>query len=224
MVRLCAYHAFEGAGVVETADGKLVYVDFPYTLGHQYPCSVAQLQSLIIRMNFEGSDLEFPDFPELIAFLKAKANEGPDPFASETEESILEGYNALDAEDLEGIVDAIAKLYVQTKDYRRAIRALERIVNLKSVKQNTYLKIKVLQLLNDCRKEIYEVVSSIKEKPLADHQRTNAPEVRAPGWATRFRRQRNPRLFRQERGPRFQDGGRKVPDHRKQHGGGHHPV
>jgi hypothetical protein len=163
MVTLKAYHPYEGAGVLEDA-GRLVYIDFPYSTENEYECSQEELDGLVLRMNFEEADLQFDDGKAAIAFLRSKANEGEDPLANETEETILESYNCYGIDELSDIVDSIVELYVETKDFVRAIRGLERIANLRIVKESKDFQIKVLRLLNDCRKEIGGVVFEIKRK------------------------------------------------------------
>jgi hypothetical protein len=136
--------------------GKLIYIDYPYTLQNEKPITEEQVERLILRMDFQRCDLEFTDGPSAVAFLKAKANEGPDPFANETEESILEGFNSLGAKNLSGIVDSIRKNYIHRHQYHQAITGLERIRGLQVVAEDPELRLKVLELLNVCRREVME--------------------------------------------------------------------
>jgi hypothetical protein len=166
MVKLRAFKAYEGAGVIEIDHGKLVYIDFPYAKENEYECSPEQLERLVLRMDFEPTELEFLDGAAAVAFLRAKGNEGEDPFANESEEVILERFNSIGLENLEGIVDSIQEMYVDAKKYDQAILALERIASLRVVDDSAGLQIKVLRLLNHCRKEIDEVFWDIKRNPV----------------------------------------------------------
>lgn len=153
MVKLVAYQAFEGAGVLKI-NGRLVFIDFPYTLQNEKPITEEQVQRLIIRADFEACNLEFADGPSAIAFLKAKASEGPDPLAKETEESVLEKFNSLGMKNLDGIVDSIGKKYVDRHQYKRAIIGLERIKGLSAVRENPELRLKVAEMLLKCHEEL----------------------------------------------------------------------
>jgi hypothetical protein len=144
--KLVAFQAFEGSGVLEI-DGKLTYIDWPYSYQNENPITAGQVERLLIRMDYERCELEFANTEAAVAFLKAKANEGPDPFANETEESILEGFNSLGAKNLSGIVDAIERNYIHMGLHDRARTGLSRILQLETTQNSPKLKAKIEELL-----------------------------------------------------------------------------
>ncbi len=153
MVKLIAYQAFEGSGILEV-DGRLCYIDFPYTKKNELPISEHQVGRLINHVGFEAANLEFEDGPSVIAFLRSKASEGADPFAGETQESMLEKFNSLGVKNLDGIVESIRIKYIEKHQYGRAIRGLDRIKGLEVVRSESQLHLKVMELLLHCHEEI----------------------------------------------------------------------
>ncbi len=172
MVKLRAFHPYEGAGVLEDS-GTLTYIDFPYSVENEYECTEDDLTRLLLRMNFEPSELTFKDGKSAVEYLQSKASEGDDPTDGETEESLLETYNSFELDELEHIVQMIVEMYVDKREYKRAIIGLERIEGLPSVQAAKDFQIRILRLLNQCRKDL-EVMTDIKNKPKALSMTSNA--------------------------------------------------
>jgi hypothetical protein len=177
MVKLIAYQAFEGSGILEE-DSKLVFIDFPYTKKNEIPITTAQVGHLINRMDFEASKLEFRDGKAAIAHLRKLANQSEDPFANETEPSIAEKFNALGTKNLNAIVDSIRSKYIENHQYGRAMRGLERIKNLPVVKEDGALHLKIVELLLACHQEIADAYA-FKRQPMMASTTQNARQVAA---------------------------------------------
>ncbi len=165
MVKLRAFHPYEGAGVLEDS-GNLTYIEFPYSVENEYECTEDELTRLLLRMNFEPSELTFKDGKAAVYFLQSKASEGEDPTDGESEESLLETYNSFELDELDQIVKVIVEMYVDESDYKRAIIGLERIESIPKVQAAKDFHIRILRLLNQCRKGL-EVMTEIKNKPKA---------------------------------------------------------
>lgn len=149
-VILRAVNKFEGDGFVETADGQLTYIGFPYTPDHRKPCTAERLSRMIRDGEFEGCDIEYPSLKIAVQAIRDFANDGHNPFEGESEETILARFNSIGVKNIEAIVDGIGRHISKGADHEGSLRALGRINSLISVVQDQGLREKVLKLRDVC--------------------------------------------------------------------------